>query len=78
MAEADLTEVDLELFRRLVAQAAAHHDGHLTIYRFTTNWRVGFGTPFERADIYVAAEGRTFREAATKALGSEADRLNPR
>ena len=26
--------------------ALQHHDGHLTIMRFTTHWKVMFGTPF--------------------------------
>jgi hypothetical protein len=27
--------------------ARLHYDGHFTVMRFTTNWRVCFGTPIE-------------------------------
>jgi hypothetical protein len=61
-----------------VAHAVSEHDGHLTIYRFTGNWRVGFATPAERDDIDAAAEGKTFREAARKALAAEAAKIMTR
>jgi len=28
-----------------------HFDGHFTLMAFTTNWRAGFGTPEDRADV---------------------------
>lgn len=59
---------DAYLLRRLVAEANAAADGHLTIMKFTTNWRVAFGTPADGEEIYRMAEGRTFREAAEAAL----------
>ena len=34
-----------ELLKRLVDIANERFDGHLTIMKFSTNWRVGFGTP---------------------------------
>jgi hypothetical protein len=74
MAE-ELNLQDLETFQRLVNHAARHHDGRLTIYRFMTNWRVGFISPSEREDVEAASEGKTFREAANNALSREADRL---
>ena len=32
----------------LVSWADEHHGGHLTIYRFTTGWKVLFGTSMDR------------------------------
>ena len=65
---------DIELVERLVEYADRHFDGHLTIMKFTTNWRVGFGTPlkgYSEDGVGVEmAEGETFREAALKALGN--------
>jgi hypothetical protein len=43
-----MTDADTELMMKLVAHAVEHTDGHLTVCRFTTNWRVCFWTP-ERA-----------------------------
>jgi hypothetical protein len=63
-----LTEVDLALLNELVAVARERHDGHLTVMRFTTNWRVGFGTLRERSDISRIPKGATFAEAARVAL----------
>ena len=59
---------DAYLLRRLVAKADASADGHLTIMKFTTNWRVGFGTPANQEDVYRMPQGATFREAAEAAL----------
>jgi hypothetical protein len=59
---------DVYLLERLVAKADAAADGHLTIMKFTTNWRVTFGTPSNREDVYRMPGGRTFREAAEAAL----------
>jgi hypothetical protein len=55
------------LLRRLVAKADASADGHLTVMKFTTNWRVGLGTPANREDVYRMPQGATFREAAEAA-----------
>jgi hypothetical protein len=44
--------------------------------RFTTNWRVGFGTPHDYADIAAMAVGRTFAEAAQNALAELAHLLD--
>jgi len=41
--------------------------GHLTIFKFTTNWRVSLGTPYDdgqtRHFIDCAVEGKTLMEA---------------
>ena len=29
----------------VLAKAAAEHDGHVTLMRFTTGWKIIFGTP---------------------------------
>ncbi|NCZ30443.1 MAG: hypothetical protein EBX70_12340, partial [Betaproteobacteria bacterium] len=60
--------MDGELLGRLIQIAKDRYDGHLTIMRFTTNWRVGFTTLDERAYVnYGSAVGKTFEEAAVAA-----------
>ena len=41
--------------------------------KFTTNWRVGFGTPVSRCDIDQMWEGETFADAARSALAGYRD-----
>jgi hypothetical protein len=60
--------MDAILLERLIKRAQRDFDGHLTILRFTTNWRVGFITPDERADIDGIPVGKTFEDAANAAL----------
>ena len=62
------SDENLELLQHLEAVADKNFDGHLTIMRFTTNWRIGFWQPGDRDDIQLMSEGCTFREAAVKAL----------
>ena len=57
-----------ELMTLLTTRAAEDHDGHLTIMRFTTNWRVAFGTVDDRFQIDAMPCGKTFAEAAIAAL----------
>ena len=66
-----ITNNDLELFTRLVETADKSHDGHLTVMKFTTNWRVGFVTPDDRdvMESLTCLSGTHFAEAARKALG---------
>jgi hypothetical protein len=52
----------------LVTVANKHFDGHFTIMKFSSNWRVGFGTPNSRCDIDMMWEGNTLAEAASAAL----------
>jgi hypothetical protein len=59
---------DAEWFAQLVEVANKEMDGHFTIMKFTTNWRVCFGTVEWREDIDQMPVGRTFAEAAQKAL----------
>jgi len=61
-----------DILQRLIDTADEHFDGHMTIMKFTTKWRVGFGTPSQvyRADELEMMEGKTLEEAATKALAN--------
>jgi hypothetical protein len=64
-----ITKKDFELFKKLVERADKSFDGHLTVMKFTTTWRVGFVTPDGRDGIADMPVGNTFTEAARKALG---------
>ena len=59
---------DAKLFDRLVMIAIGAADGHLTILKFTGNWRVGFYTPLDRDGVHALAEGPTFAAAAEAAI----------
>ncbi|ANN59762.1 hypothetical protein A9174_25625 [Mesorhizobium loti NZP2037] len=59
---------DMKLMERLVKVAEGAFDGHLSILKFTTNWRVSFETPSRREDIDAMAVGVTFKEAALTLL----------
>jgi hypothetical protein len=65
-----------ELLKRLVDIANERFDGHVTIMKFTTNWRVGFGTPSQvysnKANDVEMMDGKTLEEAATKAWRTHA------
>jgi hypothetical protein len=69
-----MTPEDIAAMEWLVRCAAECFDGHLTIMKFTGNWRVGFGTLGSgdimelRADIAGMAVGTTLAEAAEAAL----------
>jgi hypothetical protein len=44
-------------------------DGHLSIFKFTTNWRVGLSTPMDgetREFIASCIDGKTLEEALIK------------
>lgn len=47
----------------LIEFAERYHDGHMTIMKFTTNWRVGYGTPATHEDIQQLSQGDTLEEA---------------
>ena len=68
-----MTTDDFDLFRRLVETADKNFDGHLTVMKFTTNWRVGFVTPADRDGIADLPAANTFAEAARRALGKTVD-----
>ncbi len=56
------------LLERAIEMARLTSDGHLTILKFTSNWRVGFFTPGDREDIDRFASGKTLLEALHAAL----------
>jgi hypothetical protein len=59
---------DQQWLDELVRVAKDEYDGHFTIMRFTTNWRVGFGTVNSRREVCALGEGETFAAAAEQAL----------
>ncbi|MER8582717.1 hypothetical protein NKG95_29120 [Mesorhizobium sp. M1423] len=59
---------DIKLMDRLLKVAEGAFDGHLSILKFTTNWRVSLETPSNRDDIDAMAVGSTFKEAALTLL----------
>jgi hypothetical protein len=65
--------MDSKLLDKLIERANRDFDGHVTILRFTTNWRVGFITPDERCDIDAIPVGSTFEDAANAALAMSKD-----
>jgi hypothetical protein len=65
-----MTELEIKLIAELIEAANRRFDGHLTILKFTTNWRVALHTPIDRYDIDKMTAGRTFEEAASKLLSA--------
>jgi hypothetical protein len=63
-----MTSDDFETMAKLVKTANTKFDGHLSVLKFTTNWRISFVTPDGRDGIEEMYVGETFDEAATKAL----------
>jgi hypothetical protein len=59
---------EARLLDELQAIANKHFDGHFTVMKFTTNWRVGFRTPMACCDIDQMWSGDTFDEAASEAI----------
>ncbi len=60
---------DAEILKIIEALGDKYHDGHFTVMKFTTNWRVSFGgQPDSREDIRRMAEGSTLLEAIRKAV----------
>jgi hypothetical protein len=71
MTEAETAEL-ADCWTVLSEIAVDKYDGHFTILRFTTNWRIMFGTPYERECIdTLTYVGNTFVEAANNALMGE-------
>jgi hypothetical protein len=64
-------QIENQLLNTLMKVAKVRHGGHFAIMKFTTNWRVCFGTPADRDDIQEMPVGDTFAEAAAKALELE-------
>lgn len=59
----------IKTFEECKKMANKKFDGHMTLYKFTGNWRFCFGTPDDlrlvKSYIY---EGKTAKEAMEKAL----------
>jgi hypothetical protein len=60
--------IEINGLKMLETIARQKSDGHLTIMKFTTNWRAGFITPESRDDISGLAEGATMEEAIRNAI----------
>jgi hypothetical protein len=64
-----MVDEEAALWRRLIEVSERRgYDGHLTILKFSTNWRIGFRTPADREEIGKLSEGETFITAARRAL----------
>jgi hypothetical protein len=69
-----MTDDDAGLLAQLVEAARERSDGHLTIMKFTTNWRVQIDVqhvPIDPIEVDGMAVGATFAEAARAALARE-------
>jgi hypothetical protein len=49
----------MDVLKQLVDIANETADGHLTIMKFTTNWRIGFITPSSREASAAIEQART-------------------
>lgn len=63
-----LGKSDQELIDLLSTLAIVASDGHFTIMKFTTNWRVGLWTAESPEDIDRLTPGATLREAIGRLL----------
>jgi hypothetical protein len=72
-----MSEEDTELWNRLVEMANRLSDGHLTVMKIATHWRVGFFTPNKPEDIDLMVAGETFADAASRALEISAEEQWP-
>ncbi len=60
-----------EIMEKCILIANRKYDGHLTIMKFTTNWKVCFGTPSDRDDIQKMVTGKDLTEALLKLNAKE-------
>jgi hypothetical protein len=68
-----MNEVEAQLWAEVKRIADEFYDGHFTVFKFTTEWRVGFGTPLvggSGVDWRLAGHGcgRSFFSAARDAI----------
>ncbi|MCC8438705.1 hypothetical protein HP567_029670 (plasmid) [Brevibacillus sp. M2.1A] len=70
LTEENGEEQGLTILEKCIEAAEASYDGHLTILRFTSNWRCCFGTLMDVNPYTTAymAEGKTIEEALEKTL----------
>jgi hypothetical protein len=66
-----LDKLDVDILKALILLAENESDGHLTIMKFTTNWRISFTTPHTREDIQEMPKGATFRQAAMACIDTQ-------
>ena len=60
---------DAAAFAAAKAIADSSFDGHMTVMKFTTGWRLSFGVqPIGRDEIAQMAFGNTLQEALAKAI----------
>ena len=67
---------DKDLMAELECIAVEQYDGHFSVLRFTSNWRVCFYTPntsMQDGSVSGMAVGKTFAEAAKAAIEYEAE-----
>jgi len=67
--------METKIFKRCVNIANEKFDGHMTLCKFTTNWRFCFGTPNDLMgqDSNYFYKGKTPEEAMGKALKNPKD-----
>jgi hypothetical protein len=61
----------LEMLRLAEDFADSHEDGHLTIMRFTTGWKIMFGTP----ELTIDGRDEIWRLATFKSLEAALENL---
>ena len=59
-----------EKMNEVIRIANEEFDGHFTLMKFTTNWRITYGTIYDREDIQTSIEAKTLDEALDKAINS--------
>jgi len=65
------------LARSLDLIAKTEYDGHFTIFGFTGGFKVMFGTPGSRDDIYNAVPGATIEDAVKNCIDKYAKSHSP-
>lgn len=60
-----------EKMNKVIEIADKEFDGHFTLMKFTTNWRLTFGTVENREDINASECAETLDEVLDKAIKSK-------
>ena len=63
-----LDNESMDVLNALVSECETLSDGHLTLMKFTTNYRASFSTPTSREDIEKMSVGYTKEEAILGAI----------
>lgn len=56
------------LLSQVIEHANKNYDGHFSLFKFTTNWRVCYGTVCSRGDIGQMHYGNTMDEVLQKLI----------